>query len=334
MSDTKIIWGDPIPTPNGRPDWLANDTLVIPHWTTCGPLSTGVRVDCVCGWDDVTHLRLPADHAYYLATSQGFTYWPGGDSAPEDYDGGEIIYRIGSIQPDAAGCSWEHAPAAERLCPEFDIVGYRPKAAPSDGYGRPIIVNGVIPDWLRDTDVGLFENYADRWIGEHGQTLLSWSWSSDWPCPLRIRLPADHPYYTVERYNQERGTDLVYWPGGDSAPADWDGRGRLYRGPSFCDDDWPRHNVLRWNREGNTGDIIGYRRAVAPVEDTVQVPEEHARQRFRRINNPPWHAGTAEDQHINVLKELGLIKPEPTRLERFHASTDNPTIEAALEFER
>src|SRR3546814_18218999 len=88
----------------------------------------------------------------------------------------------------------------------------------------------------------------------------------------------------------------------------------LWKTPSPC---------AFWDHRGNhPGDIIGYRRAVAEIEDsdTVQIEpktEEHARQQFRTVNNPPWTAGSAEAQHIKVLKELGLIKPEPTRETRF-----------------
>ncbi len=192
------------------------------------------------------------------------------------------------------------------------------------------------PSWLLDTETVVDLQTSFGWgcsDGGAGAPPYQWSWN----VIKAIRLPADHAYYMVQRYNQEHGTDLVYWPGGDNPPEDWDGLGRLYTSSLFCDDDWPKRNVMRWNREGNPGDIVGYRRAIVQVEDTVQIEpktEEHARQQFRTVNNPPWTAGSAEDQHIKVLKELGLIKPEPARLDRFLASTDDPTIEAALEFER
>src|SRR3546814_11703938 len=106
---------------------------------------------------------------------------------------------------------------------------------------------------------------------------------------ISIRLPADHPYYIVQRYNQEHGTDLVYWPGGDSAPEDWDGGQVLFRDRTLWKTPSP---CAFWDHRGNhPGDIIGYRRAVAEIEDsdTVQIEpktEEHARQQFRTGNNP------------------------------------------------
>lgn len=129
------------------------------------------------------------------------------------------------------------------------------------------------PSWLPETERVVDLETAAGWrYSERGTTASPCQWA--WGVIRAIRLPADHAYYVVQRYNQEHGTDLVYWPGGDNPPEDWDGLGRLYVNSSFCDDDWPKHNSMRWNREGTCGDIIGYRRAAAPVEetDTVTLP--------------------------------------------------------------
>jgi len=189
------------------------------------------------------------------------------------------------------------------------------------------------PSWLPETERVVDLETAAGWrCSERGATAAPSQWL--WDVITHIRLPADHPYYIVQRYNQEHGTDLVYWPGGDNPPEDWDGLGRLYVNSSFCDDDWPKHNSMRWNREGTCGDIIGYRRAAAPVEetDTVTLPRMTEREAQHWVENNTyieWHKYI-----LHAFKQLGLIKPEPTRLERFLASTDEPTIEAALEFER
>lgn len=381
-------FGPEIPLDGKRPDWLTDDNQIIAFEDDNGDwygLGLSIWYARELDIERPRALRLPHDHAYYLATSKGFTYWPGGGSAPADYDNGEVMYRIGSVLPNARGLSWEHVPASTRFCPEYDIIGYRPKAV--DKYGPPILVNGVIPDWLRDTDVGLFENSADRWFGQNGDSLLSWTWASDGPCPIRIRLPHDHPYYAAT----EKG--FKYWPGGEKAPADWDGDAVLCRDGNTC----PGYNVTDWGKvEGWHGaEIIGYRRTVTPVDDTVQVTGQRVTytgtQTPSRIGqtgtitgNPDerdggvWDDGAlwcgyyrynltdiveqdidtvqvkrmTESEALELwgdltksidsfdidfltgLKRLGIIKPEPTRLERFHASTDNPTIEAALEFER
>src|SRR3546814_18696769 len=102
-------------------------------------------------------------------------------------------------------------------------LGYHPKAAPGDDYGPAIAVNGVIPDWLRDTDVGLFENTPDNWLGGDGKTLLWWVWGGKGHCPISIRLPADHPYYLLQRNNHAPGTALFHRPARAYPPADGDG---------------------------------------------------------------------------------------------------------------
>ncbi|SKB62676.1 hypothetical protein [Sphingopyxis flava] len=365
MTD-KINWGPAIPTPNGRPSWLLDTETVVDLQTAsgwrCSERGAGNPAYNWC-WHVIKAIRLPEGHAYYLATDKGFTYWPGGESAPEDYDGGEILYRDGTVFDDAADRSWEHAPTRSRFYPEYDIIGYRPA---DQKYGDRIIVNGVAPDWLREDDIGLFENTPDDWLGENGKTLLWWVWGGKGDCPISIRLPKDHPYYTVQRYNQEHGTDFVYWPGGDNAPADWDGKEVIFRDRTLWKTPSP---YAIWDHRGNcAGDIIGYRRAVAPETptrrvkytgiwspdrrgktgtvtgdptalhggvwddgeiwigyletnltdleeedpDTVEIKrmtESEARAFYVR-NGSPFQS--AETNLVLVLKELGLIKPEPT----------------------
>lgn len=57
--------------------------------------------------------------AEHLATSRGFTYWPGGESAPADWDGGEVLFNDGVEQSFVA--RWLHwqTPYAR------NIIGYR-----------------------------------------------------------------------------------------------------------------------------------------------------------------------------------------------------------------
>src|SRR3546814_12186172 len=119
-----------------------------------------------------------------------------------------------------------------------------------------------ISDWSSD----VCSSDLDNWLGGDGKTLLWWVWGGKGHCPISIRLPADHPYYIVQRYNQEHGTDLVYWPGGDSAPEDWDGGQVLFRDRTLWKTPSP---CAFWDHRGNhPGDIIGYRRAVAETEDS------------------------------------------------------------------
>lgn len=238
-------FGPEIPLDGKRPDWLIDDNQIIAFedderdWYGLG-LSIWYAREL--DLERPRTLRLPADHAYYLATSRGFTYWPGGETAPSDWDGKDVLLRNGGTCRGKSVTHW----GTVDFAPDAEIIGYRPKVK-----GQRVTYTGT---------------QTPSRVGKTGTI-------------------------TGDPSHRDGGV--------------WDD-GALWCG-------YYRYNL---------------------TDSAEQVDEEHARQRFRRINNPPWHAGTAEDQHINVLKELGLIKPEPTRLERFLASTDDPTIEAALEFER
>jgi hypothetical protein len=117
MSD--IVWGDPIDA-NTQLDWLGDNELITVKWH-------------FGEWSDITYglpavhwvhneweaFKLPANHPYYLATSTGFKYWPGGDRAPDDWDGGDVLLRDGD--DTGSGEDWRH------LGDGCDIIGYQPK---------------------------------------------------------------------------------------------------------------------------------------------------------------------------------------------------------------
>lgn len=83
----EVVWGDEIAITE-RPDWVKDDTIC----TVCNDgewfgLYVQIEAKEWCAWENpcsYTAIRLPADHSYYLATSKGFTYWPGGDKAPAE----------------------------------------------------------------------------------------------------------------------------------------------------------------------------------------------------------------------------------------------------------
>lgn len=116
-------FGPEIATDKVRPAWLLDtDTIqfcVDGDWTDDPKGYPAGR-----GWSYglISAIRLPADHPYYLATSKGFTYWPGGESAPDDWDGDlyGVIYRDNSDIGRAA-YNWRHFGA------DSDIIGYRRK---------------------------------------------------------------------------------------------------------------------------------------------------------------------------------------------------------------
>lgn len=119
---TDIVWGDPIEVNGVRPDWLRDGDKVNPAWHCDGEISEyGYEVKDnrkIVRVEKLAHIRLPATHAYYTATSRGFTYWPGGDSAPQDWDGGEVLLESGEI---GDGNVWDHHPSRSPT----RIIGYR-----------------------------------------------------------------------------------------------------------------------------------------------------------------------------------------------------------------
>lgn len=113
---TDIEWGAEIAVHGKRPEW----------WSE-GPTKRFYQNGAVCefdqycyiNWDRIEHIRLPATHDYYKATSHGFTYWPGGESAPEDC-GKEALMRYGgNLSGNLLGCRWDHVGNSA------DIIGYR-----------------------------------------------------------------------------------------------------------------------------------------------------------------------------------------------------------------
>jgi len=120
-------WGDPIPVDGKRPEWIGIGELVDVKWrgdpewiSEC--VTQGVKAQHVKGWGDVEEIRLPASHPYYLATSRGFTYWPGGDEAPADWDGDATLSRSGVWSPLPPIIKpWRH------MGREIDVIGYHRK---------------------------------------------------------------------------------------------------------------------------------------------------------------------------------------------------------------
>lgn len=113
-----------------RPEWLKDDENIGIVWRYGGRwdnLDTEVRH--VSGWkNSIEAIMLPADHPYYLATKKGFTYWLGGESAPDDWDcdmhgHGDVLTRCGDVILVGDGYKWDHY----RGGLSSDIIGYRRK---------------------------------------------------------------------------------------------------------------------------------------------------------------------------------------------------------------
>ena len=140
-------YGAEIDTAGGKPDWLRAD-----EWDCMARMNNGlVQIpgdstmpdtnDWV--WSQIVAIGLPVDHPYYLATSKGFTYWPGGKIAPDDWTGNpdDIIYRDGIIGQGMGRLPfvWTHFgnPA--------DIIGYKRKADSFEAAFRTDLAE--IPAW-------------------------------------------------------------------------------------------------------------------------------------------------------------------------------------------
>lgn len=137
-------------------------------------------------------------------------------------------------------------------------------------WGEAIEVNGVRPDWLRDDEVVDWSHHKSS--GRVHAAGLAWADQPGYDNAVKaIRLPADHPYYTVQAHNAKHGTNFAYWPGGDNAPDDWDGGPVLNRGGDIFEDargmDW---RDCHFEGRPSGGDIIGYTRPCTREERFTQ----------------------------------------------------------------
>lgn len=153
-------------------------------------------------------------------------------------------------------------------------------------WGDSIKVSGR-PNWLHDNEV-IHVTCADGYCSVEAVDHLEGidgsgtNWFTGEHCQpadiiSSIRLPADHPYYTIQQYNAKHGTNFKYWPGGESAPDDWDG------GETFIMSDgklWSG-SVSWWNRTDSWSVIIGYH----PRKDTSVNPVDFMEPIIRDISH-------------------------------------------------
>lgn len=125
-------WGALIACGGVRPTWLADDEqCALRHYVPHHGLSSGVRglsplPPSAISWNDLRSFSLRADHPYYVATAQGFTYWPGGPNAPEDWDGGTVLLGDRSQYTPPIGW-WHQSPQIDR-----NVIGYRRKTGATE----------------------------------------------------------------------------------------------------------------------------------------------------------------------------------------------------------
>ena len=114
-------WGPEIDVNGARPEWLGENQEIHFHWVDGSHGDWIARDFNGREWRKCRALQLPASHPYYLATSKGFTYWPGGRDAPDDWDGGDTLLQNGALCPQPG--TWVHGV-------DVDIIGYHRKPEP------------------------------------------------------------------------------------------------------------------------------------------------------------------------------------------------------------
>lgn len=138
-------WGKEIPVNGVRPTWLTDDDKTLIGWRgrpaakwsvegAWSPKQISSATDDYAAWHGVAAIRLPADHFAYLAIDNGFEPWGGGDAAPDDWDGGDVLRRGGAstrpepwAAPYAHNQRWSHY-LDGRQGRFADIIGYRKRA--------------------------------------------------------------------------------------------------------------------------------------------------------------------------------------------------------------
>ncbi len=109
--DTTPEWGPTIETGRARPSWLRPDErprVQNDNHQWVSPATHEPHDNRNYAWEYIPAIQLPADHPYYLATSKGFTYWPGGENPPEDADLTQpVLFMDGRVSRNAgATYSW------------------------------------------------------------------------------------------------------------------------------------------------------------------------------------------------------------------------------------
>lgn len=112
-----IKWGDPIECNGVRPHWLRDDEPI--SVTYNGGAGGWANANGSQVYPGQTHFRLPADHPAYVALARGFHPWSGGESAPDDWDGGAVLLNSGDECGGASVTSW-----AGQIY-DFGVIGYR-----------------------------------------------------------------------------------------------------------------------------------------------------------------------------------------------------------------
>jgi len=200
-------WGGPIEVNGVRPEWLGDDELTVIKLSMdsygTGPQELHVRQ---IWWESTSAIRLPRDHPAYNALAAGFTPWGGGESAPDDWDGGEVLFAdgdAGSIFKDSP--CWNH----DDPCPS-DIIGYRKRAITNEDFLASLPSFGGGSEWSILTatpEPTTPEDMAADFYQEFGGAVIG----TDNPRHLRILdalADMDESTVVVKRMTEEEARDL------------------------------------------------------------------------------------------------------------------------------
>lgn len=134
-----------------KPDWLADDDVCDVRMPKQDYWSSSGLMQKVAGWDwnmdPIYTIRIPADHWAVPALKAGFKPWPGGGSAPDDWDGGEVLLRYGDIDTPTSYDSdyWQRGYEGDpERYSDFDIIGYRPKSAEQVQPSAPALTEEMV----------------------------------------------------------------------------------------------------------------------------------------------------------------------------------------------
>lgn len=183
-------------------------------------------------------------------------------------------------------------------------------------FGPEIAVDGM-PDWL-----GEDEKVIGKWTKWYEYPTCKKHYASP-KTITAIRLPADHwAYKAID-------AGFIPWGGGDAAPEGV--TDVLLRVGSWCA---TSGTGLRWTHIGRQGDIIGYKRGadtaaaideiragvdelMDDLNDRVTLAKMTEAEAVALWNTYRDRDTTAREDIIDMLRSLGLIKSEPTLVEKF-----------------
>lgn len=125
---TTPTFGPPIPCEGKRPTFVADSDCILFREGDGGYGQYVAGALPVEMWEGIVEVSLPADHWAYEPISRGFEPWAGAEEAPEDWDGGEVLwdnpkgYKKSDLKLPHQ--TWLHDQAGW-----YNIIGYRKRLA-------------------------------------------------------------------------------------------------------------------------------------------------------------------------------------------------------------